>query len=190
MRSRWRARCRFVGPRKKQVRVVGRKRVGLRFALAGAGGGVPARWSRLVSVGAEAGSGQIRNSAASRGSIVQAPRPKTALMPLGTLAVPWFQIAFCSASSISAFYLKGYLPLSQWIVSGANTNGRRGQVSDFAPTIHQQLFWHADCGQLCNWPPTKGPTASCGTPSRSVGVRAQQILSPALPPNDSRGDSR
>jgi hypothetical protein len=151
---------------------------------------VPAKWSRLASVGRGL-LGESRNIAASRGSKLPAPRPKTALIERGTVSTPPVQFVFRGASSVSNSYPKRYSLLSDRIFSGTNTDV--DSHSNLVSLLHQiphRHDWHAGCGQVGSWPPLRFSTTSFRTRSGSVGFGVQQILSPALPPNRSPGDSR
>lgn len=102
-------------------------------------------------------------------SIVQAAWPKTGLLEGGILPNLPLEFAFRGASSIRASYPKRYRRQSEGIVSGANTNGDRSQLSEFAPTIPAQHFWQLDRSQPCNSPPAEGPT-TVATPRVTAGA--------------------
>ena len=126
---------------------------------------------------------------ASRGSIVQTPTAKRALITWDMPPTPPLPFALLSVFSIPGSYPKRYSHLSKWIVSDAGTDvDRRTNLVNLLHRIPYQPLWHAECGQVRDWPLTQVSTTSFG--ARSVGFGAQQVFWPALPLNRSRGDSR
>ena len=140
---------------------------------------MPVKWSQLASVEERpAWGGKAAISAASRGRNVQAPRPKTALTEWNTLPVPSLPFTFRSRFSIRGSYPKRYSLLSEWIVSGVNASGDRGQVSEFALTVPDQRSWHVESRQPCNWPRTKGPTTVVPPRVAAWGLRRVKFSRP------------
>jgi hypothetical protein len=130
--------------------------------------------------------GEAAVHAAGEVSKVQVAGPRMALTPLVMFHSESLQ--FTSSTASPSDYPKRYPPLSEWIVSRAVSTGYHEEITEYAPAIRHRNFWHGDCRQLGNWP--LGPTNTCGTQSRSVGFKAQQVFSPALPLSRSPGDSR